>query len=72
MDLDNITDIEELREICKHNMVKIKETIYTPTSTYEKGKWYYLIQDDEEIFIYLDPRCGLNLTYEEAEKYLEW
>ena len=72
MELDKITDIETLRNICKNCMVQIKQTIETPTHVYKQGEWYYFIQDEYGIFLYLDPRYGFSVTYDEAEKYLEW
>ena len=72
MDLDKITDIEKLRAICKCCMVQIKKTIITLTHSYKEGEWYYYMQDEYEIFIYLNPQCGITLTYDEAEEYLKW
>ena len=72
MNLDEITDIEKLRAICKRCMVQIKETIITPTHIYKEGEWYYYMQDEEEVFIYLESCCGVTLTYDEVEKYLKW
>lgn len=71
MDLDKITDIELLRDICKRNMVCMAETVETPTHTYKKGEWYFFIQDDEGVFLYFDyVNRGLQLTCDEAERYL--
>lgn len=71
MDLDKITDIELLRNLCKRNMVCMAKTIETPTHIYKKGEWYFFIQENDNIFLYLNNcSCGLQLTYDEAEKYL--
>ena len=71
MDLDKITDIEILRNLCKRNMVCLAETIKTPTHIYKKGEWYFFIQDENGIFLYLnDCSLGLQLTYDEAERFL--
>ena len=71
MDLDKITDIEILRSLCKKNMVCLNKTIKTPTHIYKKDEWYFFIQDDNGIFLYLnDVTHGLQLTYDEAEEFL--
>lgn len=71
MDLDKITDIELLRSLCKRSMACLAETIETPTHTYKKGEWYFCTQDEDGVFLYLN-NCslGLQLTYDEAEKFL--
>ena len=52
-------------------MVCLKETIETPTHAYKKGEWYFFIQDENGIFLYLnDATCGLLLDYDEAERFL--
>lgn len=71
MDLDKITDIEILRKLCKYHMVQLTKDIITPTRLYEKGKWYHFTQDNDGIFIYLEPQCGVQLTYDEASIYLD-
>lgn len=71
MDLDKITDIELLRTLCKRNMICMAETIETPTHIYKKGEWYFFIQDEDGIFLYLNNvTCGLLLNYDEAERFL--
>lgn len=71
MDLDKITDIELLRSLCKRNMVCLTETIKTPTHIYKKGEWYFFMQDEDGVFLYLNNASrGLMLTYDEAERYL--
>ena len=71
MDLDKITDIELLRRMLKKHMVCIAEDIKTPTHLYKKGEWYFCEQDDDGLFLYFDNyQCGLQLTYDEAEKVL--
>ena len=71
MDLDKITDIELLRNLCKRSMVCLAETIETPTHIYKKGRWYFCIQDEDGIFLFLnDTTCGLLLDYNEAERAL--
>ena len=71
MDLDKITDIEVLRNLCKFYMVQLKEDIVTSTRLYEKGKWYHSIQDEDGIFLYLeDLHTGVQLTFDEMFIYL--
>ena len=71
MDLDKITDVELLRKMLKDHMVCIAEDIKTPTHLYKKGEWYFYVQDDDGLFLYFDDYlCGLQLTYDEAERVL--
>lgn len=71
MDLDKITDIEVLRNLCKKNMVCLKKTVKTPTHIYKKGEWYFSIQDKDGVFLYFDDiSCGLQLNYNEADEFL--
>ena len=71
MDLDKITDIELLRNLCKKSMVYLAETIETPTHTYKKGEWYFYTQDEDGIFLFLNSTtCGLLLDYDEVERFL--
>jgi hypothetical protein len=47
------------------------ETIETPTHIYKKGEWYFFLQDEDGIFLYLNNvTCGLFLDYDEAERFL--
>jgi hypothetical protein len=67
MDIDKINDIDLLKDLLKKNMVRLKKTIETPTHIYKKDEYYFLIQDDYGVFIYLDtPTVGLSLSYDEA------
>ncbi len=71
MDLDNITDIETLRNICKRNMVCLSKTIETPMYTFKKGEWYFYIQEGNGVHLYFNNTTPeLFLTYEEAERCL--
>lgn len=73
MDLDNINDIEVLREIAKRVRVKVKEDIdaYENEYTFKKGFWYIVDQDEYYVRIYSeDYTHEANLDYEEASKYL--
>lgn len=71
MYVDNITDINELRDLLNSQMVCLKETIETPTRTYNKGEQFFFTQDDKGVFLYdNDSWTGLELTFEEADKYI--
>lgn len=66
MDLDTITDIKILRDLCKKSMIQMTKTIETPTHIYKKGEWYFFTQDMDGIFLWLDdPTLGLFLNYED-------
>lgn len=75
MDLDNINDIEVLRELVKKSSVKIKEDIYATDGSkylFKKNHWYHMIQDDISITIYSDDcksECCF-YTYDMAKKHL--
>ena len=73
MDLDNINDIEVLREAAKECRVKIKEDVKDDTDTYtfEKGYWYIVEQDKYYVTIYSnDYKYTRMFAYKEASKYL--
>lgn len=74
MDIDSITDVKELRALLKIQMVKLRETIETPTYTYKAGEWFFFEQDKDGVFLWLekDPTVGVLLTYDEAEEMLDW
>lgn len=73
MDLDNINDVEVLREAAKYMRVQLREDIIDDTGHYifKKGFWYIIEQDDYYVTIYSDD-CAYTrmLTYIEANKYL--
>lgn len=71
MDLDTITDIEILRNLCKKSMIQMAKTIETPTHIYKEGEWYFFTQDMDGVFLWLDdPTLGLFLNYDEACEYI--
>lgn len=73
MNIDSITDIEELRQLLKTQMVKIKRPIKTPTCTHEPGEWFFIIQDNDEVFLYeKNPMLGIMLDYNEANEIIDW
>lgn len=74
MDLDNINDIEVLREAAKECRVKIKANVQDDLEvyTFEKGYWYVVEQDQYYVTIYSnDYQYTRTFTYEEASQYLE-
>lgn len=74
MDLDNINDIEVLREAAKECRAKIKENVQDDSEvyTFKKGYWYVVEQDQYYVTIYSDDYLYRRVfTYKEASKYLE-
>lgn len=73
MDLDNINDIELLRNIAKKCRVQLKRDIDTCNDyIFRKGYWYLLEQDYFGVTIFSDDYAHeVFFTYEEAEKCLE-
>lgn len=71
MDIDNIKDINVLRDLLKSDMVQLTEAIETPTRTYNKGEWFFCVQDEDGVWIYdKSDGVGLQLTYDEAYEYI--
>ena len=74
MDLDNINDIEELREIAKVGRVQLLEDVdaHLGGYTFKKDYWYIVEQDDYHVWIYSeDYKYSRSFTYKEASKYLK-
>lgn len=74
MDLDNINDIEILREAAKRGRVKLKKDIVSNDDNYifQKGLWYYMAQDRNGVYIFSEKYdYSAALTYETAREYLE-
>lgn len=74
MDLDNITDIELLRNLVKRNMVQMKKDCRATDGTdfiFKKGLWYFVDQDQYDVTMYTEDFSSMAcLTYDEAEEYL--
>lgn len=76
MDLDNINDVEILREAAKKGRVQLKKDINAISKagnkyTFKKGYWYLMEQDEFYIHIFAeDFICDEYLTYREADEYL--
>lgn len=73
MDLDNINDIEVLRELAKESRVKMKEDVDSEYGNYifKKDYWYIIEQDEYYVTIYSDDYNHTKMfTYKEAGKYL--
>ena len=74
MDLDNIDDIEILREAAKRGRVKLKKDVISNDGVYifRKGQWYYMEQDRNGVYIFSEQYdYSADLTYETARRYLE-
>lgn len=73
MDIDNITDADKLRRLLKTQMVKLDETIETPTHTYKAGEWYFFTQDEDGVFLYEeDPTYGVMISYDEVAEIIDY
>lgn len=73
MDLDNITDIEVLRNIAKKYMVKVKVNILSDNGIciFRAGHWYDFEQSDFDITIFSDDgQSHYSFSYEKAGEYL--
>lgn len=73
MDLDNINDIEVLREAAKECRVQIREDFKDDLDvyTFKKGYWYIVEQDEYYITIYSnDYKYVRMFTYKNASEYL--
>lgn len=74
MDLDNINDIEVLREVAKKCRVKVREDVKDDLDvyTFKKGYWYVVEQDQYYVTIYSDDyKYTRMFTYKEASEYLD-
>lgn len=74
MDLDNINDIELLRNIAKSYMIQMKQDTNANDGTdyiFKKGYWYFLDQDETGITVYTeDGSHACFLEYDEADRFL--
>lgn len=74
MDLDNINDIELLRNIAKSYMIQMKQDTNANDGTdyiFKKGYWYFLDQDETGITVYTeDSSHACFLDYDEADRFL--
>lgn len=74
MDLDNITDVELLRNIVKSYMVQMKQDTNANDGTdyvFKKGYWYFIDQDETGITVYTeDSSHACFLGYDEADRFL--
>lgn len=74
MDLDNITDIEVLRNIAKRYMVKVKQNFRTENDNLhelKKDHWYEFDQDEYGVTVYFTDNNSVCFTYTEAKEYLD-
>lgn len=74
MDLDNINDIEVLRDLAKKNRVKMKKDAYANDGTnylFKENHWYYIEQDQFLATIYSDDfKSECCFSYDDANRYL--
>lgn len=74
MDLDNINDVEVLRNLAKRNMVQMKKDCYATDGTgfiFKKGHWYFVEQDEYGVTIYTEDSSSMVfLNYDEADRFL--
>ena len=74
MDLDNINDIELLKQLAKANRVKMKRDSSATDGTdfiFKEGLWYIVEQDQYGITVYSeDMESMMFLNYEEADRFL--
>lgn len=74
MDLDNITDIEILKNTLKKYMIQMKKDVHSNDGTdylFKKGFWYYVTQDETDVTIYSDDMEHICMfDYDTSERYL--
>lgn len=74
MDLDNINDIELLKDIAKSYMIQMKQDTNANDGTYyifKKGYWYFFDQYETGITVYTeDSSHACFLEYDEADRFL--
>lgn len=74
MDLDNINDIEVLRDILKRYMIKMKRDTNANDGsefTFKKGYWYFIDQDNTGLTVYTEGgshACFFN--YDVANRFI--
>ena len=74
MDLDNINDIELLKQLAKANRVKMKRDSSATDGTdfiFKEGLWYIVEQDQYGITVYSeDMESMMFLNYDEVDRFL--
>ena len=74
MDLDNINDIEILRNIAKSFMVKMKQDANANDGTeyiFKRGYWYFIDQDGTGVTIFSEnAKHACFLNYNEAHYFI--
>jgi len=74
MDIDNIDDIELLKNLAKANRVKMKKDSHATDGTgfiFKEGLWYIVEQDQYGITVYSENMESMMfLNYEEADRFL--
>ena len=72
MDLDNITDIEVLREAAKHGRARLLKTIGAEKGDFifKEGLWYLVEPDSEGVIMYSEHYIFRRIIpYEIADEY---
>ena len=74
MDLDNINDIELLKQLATANRGKMKRDSYATDGTgfnFKEGLWYIVEQEQYGITVYSeDMESMMFLNYDEADRFL--
>lgn len=73
MDLDNINDIETLRNAAKLGRVKLDNDVKSECGnyTFRKGFWYKVAQDEYYVYIFSETYTYKKmLSYKDASQYL--
>lgn len=68
MDLDNINDIEILRELAKRGRVQLAKSV---DDNFKEGLWYLMAQDENGVYLFSeDYTYCLELSYKTASECL--
>ena len=73
MDLDNINDIELLRELAKFGRVQLAKSINADNGNYifKEGFWYLMSQDENGVYLFSEGhKYRASLTYKAARECL--
>jgi hypothetical protein len=70
MNIDNINDVEVLRNELKNHMIKCKKDFIKDGSVFHKDEYYDIEQDEDLIYMFDDYGTLVTLEYNEAEEYL--
>lgn len=76
MKIDEITDVETLRELAKTCRTRVMKDCKANDGSdfiFKSGEWYMASQDEDGVTLYSEeePESTLSLPYEEIEIYLQ-